>query len=96
MNESVLPEQILDRYHETHVPALNEQELAAVRKHLAELCMEAIFGALPLQANTGFVSKEIRIAQERIAGTTPGPYIIGEQYEPSGRMLYIRRTSSQA
>lgn len=96
MNEPVPPKHLLDRYHEASPPALNEQELAAVRKHLAESCLEAVFGALPFQANTGLVSKEIRSAQERIAGTTPGPYIIGDQYEPDGRMLYMRQTTPQA
>jgi hypothetical protein len=96
MNEQALPEQILDRYRGATLSELNEQELATVQKHLAEVGMEAIFGALPLQSNTGFVSKEVRTAQERISGTVPGPYIIGEQYEPTGLMLYIKRITPQS
>lgn len=99
MNEQINPEQILDRYQDTTPPELSAQELAAVQKHLADTCLEAIFGALPLQNNTrftdnGFVNKETQHAKERMPYAIPGPYIIGGQYEPAGRMLYVKRPNS--
>lgn len=99
MDKQVNAAQIFDRYKTASAPELDAQELAAVQKHLAETCMEAIFGALPLQesarfTDNGFVNKEIEHAQERMPYAVPGPYIIGDQYEPSGRMLYIQQTDS--
>ena len=98
MENDPQPNEILSRYDTLPAPQLNEEELTIVRQHLAETCLTAVFGVLPLQAansrfsDTGFVAQELAHARARIETDGQrlirGPYVAGDIYYPAGVMLY--------